>query len=148
MLLLAAAEVVAAGVTHASASKDSELEPLFRVTGGLGVCAGAAAGAPKSKRPSRPEDALTGEDFAGAGVKKPPDADLESCGAAAVVFFMLAVRFANGDGLGGAAGGAFVTPKFSPPKESFRSLNADCCCWGGGIMEGCRGDPKLPMVGL
>lgn len=82
-------------------------------------------------------------------MKKPPGAGFDSCGAAAVVFFMPTVRFAKGDGFWGAARGAFVALKFSPLKESFRSPNADCCCCCcGDIMEDCRDDPKFPIIGL
>jgi hypothetical protein len=144
LLLFEAVDVVGAGVTHASASNERELEPLFVVEGWEDtVGAGAAAGTPKSNRSPRPAEAETGDGFGGAGAKKPPDAGLETCGAAAD-FFMPAVRLVNGDGLGGVSGAAgvvFCMLKLKPLKELLNSPNADDCC-------AIDIDPNPAIVGL
>ena len=132
LLLLAAVDVVAEGVDHTSVSNVSDPMALFAVEVVLETGADGAAGAPKSNRSPRPEDSGAG---AGAGVdaafvdaKKPPESGawVERCGAAPV-FFIPEVRFAKGEGFGGAACACVL--KFNPPKESLRSPKADeCCC--------------------
>lgn len=121
-----------AGAPQASVSnEDIEPEPfpwlLFWARGRDAGVGDVGAGAPKSKRSPRLEGAGAGVGFAGAGLKKP----LESCGAAAGVFFMPAVRFANGLGFC-AGGGGEEAPKESPKKESFIPEKLEdwrWCCW-------------------
>ena len=152
LLLLEAVDVVGAGVTQASESKDSgRMEPLLLAAGLLGPAddAGAAAGVARLKRSPRPADEVELAGMGLAGAKKPPEAGLDSCGAAEV-FFIPAVRLANGDGLGGAAWTGSCEPKPRPLNELFRSPNnADgccCCCCCGAAWSGGDGNPG--MVGL